>query len=94
MKSIMQGEKVCYITGRMDNLQKHHIYFGSCQREMSDKNGFWCYLTGVLHNQSEKGVHMRDGHELDQKLKQECQRKYEETNSREDFRRLVGKSYL
>jgi len=94
MKSIMQEEKVCYITGRMDNLQKHHIYFGSCQRKMSDKNGFWCYLTGELHNQSEKGVHMRDGHELDQQLKQACQKKYEETHSREDFRGLVGKSYL
>lgn len=92
-KSILQSEKVCYITGRTDNLHKHHIYFGP-DREKSEKNGFWVYLIGRLHNQSNEGVHCINGHDLDIMLKQECQRKYEETHSREEFMALMGRNYL
>lgn len=52
------------------------------------------YLIGYYHNQSDDGVHGKNGHALDLKLKQECQRKYEETHSREEFMALIGKNYL
>lgn len=39
-KSIMQDEKVCYITGRTDHLHKHHI-FGGGRRKISEKWGLW-----------------------------------------------------
>ena len=94
MQSILQTEKVCYITGQTDNLHKHHIYFGNPWRQISEDNGFWVYLTGYLHNQSNVGVHGKDGRELDLLLKQRCQRKYEETHTREEFLKLIGKSYL
>lgn len=92
-KSILQDEKFCYITGTTYNLHKHHIYAGG-RRKISEENGFWVYLTGRLHNQSNEGVHGKNGHKLDTKLKQICQRKYEETHSREDFIKLIGKNYL
>ena len=94
MKSILQTEKECYITGYTHNLHKHHIFFGNPNRKISEDNGFWVYLTGALHNQSNDGVHGKNGHELDLKLKQECQMKYEETHTREEFMKLIGKSYL
>ena len=93
MKSILQSEKVCYLTGSTYNLHRHHIYAGS-RRSISEREGFWVWLTGYYHNQSNAGVHGKDGHELDWKLKQDCQRKYEETHSREEFIRLIGKNYL
>lgn len=93
MKSILQSEKVCYLTGSTYNLHRHHIYAGS-RRPVSEREGFWVWLTGYYHNQSNAGVHGKDGHELDWKLKQDCQRKYEETHSREEFMRLIGKNYL
>ena len=93
-KSILQTEKECYITGSTYNLHKHHIYFGNPGRKISEKNGFWVYLTGALHNQSNDGVHGKNGHELDLKLKRDCQRKFEETHSREDFMKLIGRNYL
>ena len=93
MKSILQSEKVCYLTGSTYNLHRHHIYAGS-RRPISEREGFWVWLTGYYHNQSNAGVHGKDGHELDWKLKQDCQRKYEETHSREEFIRLIGKNYL
>ena len=93
-KSIMQTEKVCYITGQTNNLHKHHIYFGNPGRRISEENGFWVYLAGWLHNQSEHGVHGKYGHELDLLLKTHCQMKYEETHTRKEFMALIGKNYL
>lgn len=93
-KSILQTEKECYLTGSTYNLHKHHIYFGNPGRKISEKNGFWVYLTGALHNQSNDGVHGKNGHELDLKLKRDCQRKFEETHSREEFMKLIGRNYL
>ena len=93
-KSILQDQKECYITGSTNNLHRHHIYFGTGHRKISEKHGFWVYLIGALHNQSDNGVHGKNGHELDMKLKQDCQRKFEETHSREEFMKIIGKSYL
>lgn len=93
-KSILQSEKECYITGQRNNLHKHHIYFGNPGRKISEDNGFWCYLAGRLHNQSQHGVHGRDGHELDLMLKRHCQMAYEKTHSREEFMQLIGRNYL
>jgi hypothetical protein len=71
-----------------------HIYFGNPGRRISEENGFWVYLAGRFHNQSEFGVHGKNGHELDLMLKKHCQMKYEETHSREEFMALIGKNYL
>lgn len=92
-KSILQTEKVCYITGATYNLHRHHIYAGS-RRKISEAHGFWVYLIAPLHNQSDAGVHGKYGHELDIRLKRECQAAYEKTHSRDEFIWLIGKSYL
>ena len=92
-KSILQTEKECYITGQTNNLHRHHIYAGG-RRKISEREGFWVYLAGWLHNQSDEGVHGKNGHELDMMLKRHCQMKYEETHSREEFMKLIGKNYL
>lgn len=94
MDSIMQERRECYITGETAGLHKHHIYYGSALRKISEVNGFWCWLRWDWHNGAAYGVHGRDGHGLDMRLKRECQEKYEETHSREEFRRLIGKNYL
>ena len=93
MKSILQSKKECYLTGSTYNLHRHHIYAGS-RRQISEREGFWVWLTGYYHNQSNEGVHGKDGHALDLKLKQDCQRKYEETHSREEWMAIMHKNYL
>lgn len=92
--SILQTEKVCYITGQTNNLHEHHIFFGNPWRQISEEHGFKVYLAGHLHNQSNEGVHGKNGRELDLLLKRHCQRKYEETHTREEFIKLIGKNYL
>ena len=92
--SILQSEKVCYITGNTEGLHKHHIFFGHGLRQISEDNGFWVYLSWRLHNGSNEAVHGKNGHELDLMLKQHAQRKFEETHSRDEFMALIGRSYL
>lgn len=70
-----------------------HIFAGS-RRQISEREGFFVYLAPWLHNQSNHGVHCKDGHELDLMLKRHCQMAYEKEHSREEFMALIGKNYL
>ena len=92
MDSILQDTRECFITGDREGLHKHHIYFGNPNRRISEANGFWVWLRWDWHNGADYGVHF--SRVLDLRLKQTCQEKYEESHSREAFRRLIGKSYL
>lgn len=92
MKSILQDKKECYLSRRTDGLHKHHIYFGAGLRKISEENGFWVWLSPEWHNMSGSGVHFNRA--LDLRLKRECQRKYEETHTREEFIQRVGRNYL
>ncbi len=63
-------------------------------RKISDRHGFWVWLTGEYHNQDNVlGVHFNNT-ELKEKLQRECQAKFEETHSRKEFMKLIGKNYL
>ena len=92
MDSVLQSKQECYITGDTQGLHKHHIYFGNPNRRISEENGFWVWLRYDWHNGAGYGVHF--DRNLDLRFKRECQERYEESHSREEFRRLIGKSYL
>lgn len=95
MKSILQNEKKCYITGRTSGLHVHHIFEGK-NRNLSEKYGLKVYLIPELHNASGEGVHGKNGHILNMELKKEAQRtamKYYGW-SKEDFIRIFGRNYL
>ena len=92
--SILTGkDKRCYLTGETRGLEKHHIFFGTGLRRISDKHGFWVWLTAEKHRGT-SGVHGRDGHKVDLRLKQDCQRKFEETHTRAEFMAIIGRNYL
>ena len=67
---------------------RHEIYFGNKNRSISKANGFWVYLSPQSHD------YIHNNAVADHLLKQECQRKFEETHTREEFRTLIGRSYL
>ena len=92
MNSILQDRKECYFTKATTGLHKHHIYYGTGQRQISEDNGFTVWLRGDLHNMSKDGVHFNKARDL--RLKRACQRKYEETHSRDEFMALIGRNYL
>ena len=92
-KSIMNNEKKCIVCSYTKDIHKHHIFYGSANRKLSEKYGCWCYLCAVHHNMSKVGVHFN--RELDLKIKRECQQKWEETHgNREQFIKVFGKNYL
>lgn len=93
MKSILQEKKECYICHSTYNLHCHHLYFGVQHRKISGENGFMVYLC-YEHHEGNNGVHGRNGHTLDLYLKRKCQEKFEETHSREEFMKLIGKNYI
>lgn len=93
MKSILQDKKESFISGQIYELEEHHIYFGRGYRKISEKKGFKVWLTREEHRGT-YGVHGMYGHELDLKLKGDCQKEYEKTHTREEFIKLIGKSYL
>lgn len=88
MGSIMQDSKYCYITGRTDNLDIHHIYTGS-RRKAADKWGCWVWLAHDVH----MAAHQSKPEILNQ-LRQECQERFEELHGHEKFMEVFGKNYL
>lgn len=92
MKSLLSRNRECYICGTVYNLHKHHIIHGTANRKMSEKYGCWCYLCFTHHNGSNKSVHMDS--KMDIELKERCQREFEKKYTRNDWRRIFGRSYL
>lgn len=90
MKSIIQGKKECLICGTTYGLHLHHIYFGP-YRQVSDRNGFTCYLCAA-HHIGPYGVHYDP--RIDREIKRRCQSKYEETHTRKEFMALIGRNYI
>ena len=98
MKSIMQSNKECYLCRKMfgicneRGLHEHHIYEGYGRRRQSEAIGAKVWLCAKHHNMSDYGIHFNK--EEDMELKRACQRKFEETHSREEFIEKIGRNYL
>lgn len=91
-KSILTDDlSVSYLSGKPAECI-HHIFGGSGRRKISEREGFIIPLTHDEHNMTDSSIHFNK--ELDFRIKMECQRKFEEKHSREDFIRLVGRNYL
>ena len=91
MKSIVQDEKQCYLCGKVVGLERHHIFAGTANRPISERQGFWCYLCHECHTGTE-------GAQFDKlknlRLKQDCQFAFERTHTRAEWMKLIGKNYL
>lgn len=101
MKSILQDWKVCYLTKMVDfpdsmggKLDKHHVFFGSSDRKISEDNGFWVWLRHDHHIADAPHDSPHNNRAVDLRLKRDCQRKYEESHTREEFMSLMGRNYL
>lgn len=93
MKTIMQDEKKCYLTGSTTGLHKHHI-FGAFNRDRSEEYGLWVWLRWDRHINNSPHATPHNDATVDLMLKRAGQRKFEETHSREEFIREFGRSWL
>ena len=71
IKSIIQNEKVCYITGDTYNLHEHHV-FGGSYKAASDRLGLKIYLRADWHNMADYGIHFNKA--LRERIQDEVQR--------------------
>ena len=89
--SIMQDEKVCFLSGTLEGLERHHIY-GGANRRNSTKYGLWVWLRHDLHNEPPDGVHFNiDNNRLLQRI---GQRAFELRYPDENFTEIFGRNYL
>lgn len=90
LKSVITDDlEHCIECGRQP-VQIHHVYYGK-NRKQADVNGLIIPLC-LDHHTGAHGVH--NDQRLDLKYKQIGQQAYEVNHSRDDFRRLFGRSYL
>lgn len=90
-KSIIQTERECFVCRSTQNLQEHHVFYGTANRKQSEKYGMTVWLC-QMHHTGNRGVHFDKA--LDTKLKEIGQKKFEETHSREEFIKIFGRNYL
>ena len=78
--------KHCYLCG-CPLVDMHEIY-GAGNRKASMRNGFCVPLCRHHHMQ------VTCNNTMNRELKQVCQKKFEETHTREEFMQIIGKNYL
>lgn len=92
MKSIMSKDRRCYICGS-SWVELHHIYAGAF-RKKSDKYGCTVYLC-PYHHRLQGGVGYNNPiKEIDQFLRKECQKQFEEIYGHELFMKVFRRNYL
>ena len=93
-KSIINNKKECIVCHTTNNLNCHHIIFGK-NRNNADKDGLTVYLC-YEHHEGTNGVHGKNGHKLDLKLKQLAEKKWCEyyNKTSNEFLERYHKNYL
>ena len=92
-KSIIQDTKQCFVCGSTYNLQLHHVFYGTANRKLSDRDGCVVWLC-MYHHTGVAGVHLNRN--LDLKIKKACQEQWQNhyNKTTEDFIARYGKNYL
>lgn len=95
MKTILNTQKgICYVCRNQGHTHEHHIFFGTANRNLSEKYGLKVYLCYKHHQGTPEGVH-GGNQALNQKLKEDGQIAFEQKHgSRADFIRIFGRNYL
>lgn len=94
MKSIIQEQKECYVCHSKTWLHEHHIWFGK-NRSKSEQDGLKVYLC-YSHHEGTNGIHGKNGHELDLRLKKIAEQRWLEVNEStiDEFIRRYGRNVL
>lgn len=80
----------CFICGNPKGLEKHHCISGTANRKLADKPEY--DLTVWLCHQCHRDLHDKGFYKRE--LQQYAQKHFEKTHSREEFRKIFGRSYL
>ena len=96
MDTIIKGDKKdrCFLCGRNDWIETHHIFNGTANRKKSEKYGLKVNLCHWCHNEPPRGVHFNS--DMDLRLKRIAQKEAMEYYrwTIDDFIKIFGKNYL
>ena len=91
-KSIITSDmETCFICGKPKDCI-HHCIPGTARRSISDDEGLIVPLCNKCHNMSNNSVHFN--HKLEILIRKIAQMKYEETHTRAEWIRRLGRNYL
>ena len=85
-----QDDTSCYVCGSNQYVQRHEIFFGRAYRNKSKEYGCWVNLCSACHDK----VHFGKDHSLDERLKKEAQKRFEEIYSHQNFMMEFDKNRL
>lgn len=78
-----------------DVLHEHHIFGGNSNRNHSEAEGLKVYLCVEHHMTGKDAVHnAKNCQEMQKRLHKIGQQEFEKTHTREEFRKIFGRSYL
>ena len=99
----MNDEEFCIMPDNMPywsnkrylGLHRHEAFFGRKNRQLSIDDGLVVFLTQQMH-EGTRGVHGRDGHDLDLMIKKEAQQVWCNYygKTREDFIKRYGRWFI
>lgn len=81
----------CYLCGKYGPVERHHVFQGA-YRKKAERHGYVVNLCHFCHNEPPMGVHHNKENRI--ALRQTCQRKYEQTHTRDQFIAEFGRNYL
>lgn len=95
MKGIVtEYENICIICGRAAEAE-HHLIFGTAGRNLSEKYGLKVPICNGCHTLNEKCRRIHDNPMAERLSKMLGQAVFEaKVGSRDDFRKIFGRSYL
>lgn len=95
---IQPKDGTCYLCMKLHDdyrskyTEEHHVYMGHGQRAVSEAEGFKIYVCAEHHRTGPEAVHRN--HTVCLMVQQDVQKAFERTHSREEFMKLIGRSYL
>lgn len=91
--SIMNNNPPMWYNKRFTGSHRHEVFFGK-NRQKSIEDGLVVFLTPVLHNMSDSGVHFNK--KFRDNMQKEGQKRWMKyyKKTKEDFIKRYGKNYL
>lgn len=89
---MIQENKECFFCLSTQNLERHHIFYGTANRAKSEKYNLCIWLCAKHHRDHTEGVHFSKN--KDGVLKIIAQEEFEKEHTREEFIKEFGKSWI
>lgn len=105
-KSVMQSVKECYLCRRdaellgylgdlpPKGLHRHHVMFGTANRQQSEKHGLWVWLCVKHHNEDHGLYAVHYNKEVNLRLRMDAERIFLQTHTFDEWMDVFKVNYL